>query len=312
MYCSKCGKEIPNNSQFCQHCGNRLEIDIQQENQEIEIKQGKVIIHSYTGFYIVNPPVKIYIGDTLITKLDKGKTFEYTITQTITLTIKCGIRSTEVTVSPNAITDIYLNFDKNTGILIPTCNERTVNSTRDNILTNTEAIDTDNRVNTKETLNNTNNQNKTAKPKNSPLAIIIFIIVVISASLFVWNNIENNRTISYSVKTSQGTKTIELNTAKLNEFVTSIQKRNLKVGKYFAVTFRNEEILDIYAIAWYDSSNINNDVIIYVLNLKTGTALQATKYKFTMALSIEEIASYIARDKSIDGTQEAGVLYYDR
>lgn len=178
MICNKCGKEIDNDSKFCQNCGNQLKTDIQQEQQEIVINQGKVVIHSYTGFYIINPPVKIYIGDTLITKLDKGKTFEYPISQTITLTFKCSIRSTEVTVKPNTITDIYLEFDKNTGILKSTCNERIIN------MANHERVNSNTHSTIDKFDNNISKNTTNSKKNETNVGILISIISIFIAIYF--------------------------------------------------------------------------------------------------------------------------------
>ena len=38
MFCSKCGKEIPDNSSFCQFCGNKIEF-VEQKEDNHEFKQ---------------------------------------------------------------------------------------------------------------------------------------------------------------------------------------------------------------------------------------------------------------------------------
>lgn len=127
MYCSNCGKEILNNSKYCQHCGSEIPSTPQAESQQPNIKQGKVIIHSYEEVYGVNPNVKIYKDGELIASLPKANTFEYSITEPTTLTFKCSIRTARVTVYPNSNTEIRLMFDRFSGKLLAICNEQKPN-----------------------------------------------------------------------------------------------------------------------------------------------------------------------------------------
>lgn len=103
------------------------------EHQSINEGQGKVIIQNYKEFYVVNPSVKVYIDGNLITSLSKGQTFEYPITKTTTITFKVGFRTANATVSPNAITEIRLIWNRKTGGLETICNEQNFNGVNNNI-----------------------------------------------------------------------------------------------------------------------------------------------------------------------------------
>lgn len=127
VYCSKCGKKLEPNARFCNKCGNEVKAKLQLNNQQTNNEQGKVIIHSYEEFFIVNPDVKVYIDGNLITRLSKGETFEYSITKPTTIKFKSSIRSANVTVSPNAITEIRLMWNRATGSLETICNEQNFN-----------------------------------------------------------------------------------------------------------------------------------------------------------------------------------------
>jgi len=133
MYCSKCGKEILDNSKFCQHCGNQLGASIQKEEQKTTKEQGKVIIHSYEEFFIINPDVKVYVDGNLITNLSKGQTYEYPISKATTITFKSSIRTANVTVSPNAVTEIRLMWNRATGSLETICNEQNFNGVNNSV-----------------------------------------------------------------------------------------------------------------------------------------------------------------------------------
>ena len=105
----------------------------QQEDNGINKEKGKVIIHSYDEFYIVDPNVNVYINDNLITSLSKGQTYEYPITETTKITFKSSIRTTSVTVKPNVITEIRLIWNRATGSLETVCNEQNFNGVNNTI-----------------------------------------------------------------------------------------------------------------------------------------------------------------------------------
>lgn len=127
MYCSKCGKEISNESRYCNYCGNELKTNLQQENKIEHTEQGKVIIHSYEEFFMVNPSIKVYVDGNQIASLSKGQTYEYPISKPTTITFKSSIRTANVTVNPNAITEIRLMWNRATGSLETICNEQNFN-----------------------------------------------------------------------------------------------------------------------------------------------------------------------------------------
>ena len=45
MYCKLCGKEITDDSKFCQHCGGKLD-NIEQWNSTITTNRGQVFIET--------------------------------------------------------------------------------------------------------------------------------------------------------------------------------------------------------------------------------------------------------------------------
>ena len=103
------------------------------EQQPTNKGQGKVIIHNYKEFYAVNPSVKVYIDGNLITSLSKGQDYEYPISRTTTITFKVGFRTANATVSPNAVTEIRLIWNRKTGALETVCNEQNFNGINNNI-----------------------------------------------------------------------------------------------------------------------------------------------------------------------------------
>jgi len=136
------------------------------EQQSINKGQGKVIIHNYKEFYAVNPSVKVYIDGNLVTSLSKGQDYEYPIYKATTITFKVGFRTANATVSPNAVTEIRLIWNRATGVLETVCNEQNFNGVNNNI----------NQQTYQEKLNN----KKHASNVWLVIAIIILLLFIIS------------------------------------------------------------------------------------------------------------------------------------
>lgn len=113
--CPECEKEISDSVNQCIHCGYILKKE-SKEDTKVDNK-GKVIIHGYKETFAVNPAVKIYDNDKYIGEVGKGQTISLPITKDTTLKFKSSIRSTEVKVYSNRLTEIQLSFNRGTGVL---------------------------------------------------------------------------------------------------------------------------------------------------------------------------------------------------
>lgn len=49
MYCPSCGQEIPDNSQFCQHCGEAISTEIRGGKEEKGEERGFAFLHGLAG-----------------------------------------------------------------------------------------------------------------------------------------------------------------------------------------------------------------------------------------------------------------------
>ena len=107
--CSECGKEISDKAEVCVNCGNPI-------NQK---QESKVMVYGYTESYLLNPPVKIYIGENLVGEVKKGGLFENDIESDIELTFKCNLRKASVEVKAGRVTKIKLSWNRLTGQLVP-------------------------------------------------------------------------------------------------------------------------------------------------------------------------------------------------
>lgn len=107
--CSECGKEISDKAEVCVNCGNPI-------NQK---KESKVMVYGYTESYLLNPPVKIFIGENQVGTVKKGGLFENDIETDIELTFKCNMRKAKVEVKAGRVTKIKLSWNRLTGQLVP-------------------------------------------------------------------------------------------------------------------------------------------------------------------------------------------------
>lgn len=139
--CPECEKEISDSVNQCVHCGYILKKK-SKEDTKVNNK-GKVIIHGYKETFVVNPAVKIYDNDKYIGEVGKGQTISLPIEKDTTLKFKSSIRSTEVNVYGNTLTEIQLSFNRGTGVLkaITNIQSNDVESNRINASSYNSSID---------------------------------------------------------------------------------------------------------------------------------------------------------------------------
>lgn len=79
MFCRNCGKEIPDESQFCKHCGNKVKNVEETNNMEVvnnSNKQIKATFHRQKKFTGCLVPMRVYIDGQLIASLDNNGVYE--------------------------------------------------------------------------------------------------------------------------------------------------------------------------------------------------------------------------------------------
>ena len=114
--CPECGKEASNETNYCINCGCNLK-EKKVTKKKSKASDNKVIIHGYQETFAVNPSVKVYIDDELVTEVGKGQTISLPIDHDCTITFKCSLRSTKVKVFGDKTTEIMLSFNRGTGSL---------------------------------------------------------------------------------------------------------------------------------------------------------------------------------------------------
>lgn len=72
MFCYKCGKEIPDNSLFCSFCGAKLPTGNAVEGTPAS-ERFTLTIDRASQVYLINPPVKVVIDDTVRLSVENGR-----------------------------------------------------------------------------------------------------------------------------------------------------------------------------------------------------------------------------------------------
>ena len=129
MFCTNCGKEIPNTSNFCKYCGNKvnkntnentsLQNQEQTNQQQSQIpKTVKAIFHRIKKFTGSVMPLDIYIDKKLIGSLYNNATFEINIpcgTHSIILDMCGSTYEKQITFSEEYST-VYLDLEMKMGV----------------------------------------------------------------------------------------------------------------------------------------------------------------------------------------------------
>lgn len=121
MYCYKCGAQIPDNSNYCSHCGTKV-TDIAQAKSTSD--KFNISFDRCSQVYLINPPIKIVIDDKIRLSVDNGKTCS---TQLVAgkhhIVFSASFRSTEIEIDLQKDTVINLSFSRLSGKLIAEIDE---------------------------------------------------------------------------------------------------------------------------------------------------------------------------------------------
>ena len=158
MYCSNCGKEISNSSQYCENCGHKVHepyaAPVESQNKEI-----RVIMFREKKLGASASPMHIYIDNKLVANLENGKTIEFNIlygNHTLTLELELSKTETNVNFSKE---DTVIYIDVAMGKKSPKI----------------VSIDGE----------NNSRKDKSTNQQNSKLAYLSAIIIIIVAILFM-------------------------------------------------------------------------------------------------------------------------------
>lgn len=119
MFCTNCGKEIPDISNFCTYCGSKVKKteeninvqETQEKNIENTQKTIKVIFHRMKKFIGCAVPISIYIDKKIVGSLDNDGTLEVDVpygTHNIILEMWSGVNEQQLTFSEE-YSKVYLD-----------------------------------------------------------------------------------------------------------------------------------------------------------------------------------------------------------
>lgn len=121
MFCTNCGKEIPNESQFCAFCGNKIKGKESQENK-IQTSNNdlvKVTFHRKKRFTGCAVSMKVHVDGKVVAVLSNGATQQVQIPSgkhKVIVEMWSAISETEVEFLPG-YSNIYVEVGLKMGLL---------------------------------------------------------------------------------------------------------------------------------------------------------------------------------------------------
>lgn len=116
MFCTNCGKEIPDISNFCTYCGSKVKksevnIKIEDEQEKSNEKTIKVVFHRLKKFIGCAVPITVYIDKKVVGSLDNDGILEVDVpygTHNIILEMWSGVNEQQFTFSEE-YSKVYLD-----------------------------------------------------------------------------------------------------------------------------------------------------------------------------------------------------------
>lgn len=123
MFCTNCGKEVSNTSNFCTHCGNKIK-NIENTNANIQVqtqqnidesqnqKTIRAVFHRMKRFTGCAVPLDVYVDKKIVGSLNNDGTFEIDIpygTHSIILEMWSCVNEQQITFSEE-YSKVYLDI----------------------------------------------------------------------------------------------------------------------------------------------------------------------------------------------------------
>lgn len=115
MFCRNCGKNIPDDSKFCISCGTPV------ENNTISNQATfKLTIDRASQVYLINPPIKVTIDNSIRFSVENGQTHSIDISSgNHKIYFKSSLRSATLEVDIQKDTLIEVKWSRISGAIIP-------------------------------------------------------------------------------------------------------------------------------------------------------------------------------------------------
>ena len=112
-------EKIGTNKYQCPYCGKVFSVSKSEPKYEqVEVPLGKVVtIHGYTQWFLVDPDIKILLNGRTVGRVGKNGVFQIKVDAPCRLKFEYTTTSTSVDIDPTVNTDVYLSFDRVSGLL---------------------------------------------------------------------------------------------------------------------------------------------------------------------------------------------------
>ena len=174
--CPECQKEISDTVDECIHCGYKLKKIV--ENEQSLQNQGLVTIHGYQEWYINNPRVKIYSGETLIGDVGRNEIWKNYFESDTILNFRYAGKNASIKVTAFENKEIFLSLNRVTGSLIATTTDNDF-SQSNSIIKNYTKEEYSDKINS-------------PKKKSKIITIIVVLLVLWYVGIFIYSKTPMN------------------------------------------------------------------------------------------------------------------------
>lgn len=118
MYCTKCGKQIDAQSQFCPYCGASVST-ISESNVNTNATTVQLIVRRKKRFYGSLVPYKFYIDKQLVASISNGEEMTFSITpgvHSLTCDLWSGVGECQIQV-PDGVSKVVVEIRLKVGLL---------------------------------------------------------------------------------------------------------------------------------------------------------------------------------------------------
>lgn len=118
MYCTKCGKQIDAQSQFCPYCGASVST-ISESNVNTNATTVQLIVRRKKRFYGSLVPYKFYIDKQLVASISNGEEMTFSITpgvHSLTCDLWSGVGECQIQV-PDGVRKVVVEIRLKVGLL---------------------------------------------------------------------------------------------------------------------------------------------------------------------------------------------------
>ncbi|MBS5135892.1 MAG: zinc ribbon domain-containing protein [Oscillospiraceae bacterium] len=116
MYCYKCGNQMPDDYTFCPKCGAKVAT---AEEHVPDSKTHKLTIDRASQVYLVNPPIKVSIDNSILLSVDNGKNVQVDLPEGHhVIEFSASMRKTTLEIDMQKDTSVEVSFSRLSGKIV--------------------------------------------------------------------------------------------------------------------------------------------------------------------------------------------------